>query len=261
MKVENRNGFYVTLPSNASLHVYPNNKIWSFRTKLAKPIVLDEPYEVGLIEFQYPRVWTSFPASDADVTIFDSKTQQTLTIQLSVGFYDSVPRIVKEFNSKCLLHQATSRISMQYNNITNFIYFSGAEGSILTFKGRLAEILGFKPGVPFALPPSLNFRKHYVAPYPADIYGGIHNIFVYSDIVDYQLVGDSHVPLLRCINITPDVGRMPTLMYDKPNYTSLSKSAFDDIEISLKNDQNQYMPFMYGKVIVKLHFRPVKQYF
>ena len=259
--MEKKNGFYVTLPSNASIQIYPNNKIWSYRTKLAKPIVLTEPYEVGVIEFQYPRVWASFPASDADVTVYDSKTEQTLTIPLSVGFYDSIPRIVKEFNSKCLIHQATSHISMQYNNITNLIYFSGAEGTILTFKGRLAEILGFKPGVLFPLPPSTNFRKHYAAPHPADIHGGSYNIFVYSDIVDYQLVGDSHVPLLRCINITPEVGRMPTLTYDKPHYTSLSKSVIDDIEISLKNDQNQYIPFTYGRVIVKLHFRPVKQYF
>ena len=131
----------------------------------------------------------------------------------------------------------------------------------MTFRGKLAEILVFKPGDPFEIPAVPILKKIYAAPHPADILGGVYNIYIYSDIVDYQLVGDSHVPLLRCINITPEVGRMPTLTYDKPHYTSLSKSVIDDIEISLKNDQNQYIPFTYGKVIVKLHFRPVKQYF
>ena len=123
--MENKNGFYVTLPSNASLHVYPSNKIWRYRTKLAKPIVLSEPYEVGVIELQYPRVWSTFPASDADVLIYNGKTNQTATITLFAGFYDSIPRILKEFNSKCLVNPITSRLSLQYNNITNHVYFSG----------------------------------------------------------------------------------------------------------------------------------------
>lgn len=114
--------------------------------------------------------------------------------------------------------------------------------------------MGFKPGVAFIIPAASDKKKNHAAPYPADIHGGEYNIFIYSDIADYQLVGDSHVPLLRSINICDDVRRMPTLTYDKPHYTSLSKSVIDDIEISLKNDQNQYIPFTYGKVIVKLHF-------
>ncbi len=64
-----------------------------------------------------------------------------------------------------------------------------------------------------------------------------------------------------CVNIADESKRIPTLTFDKPHYTQLSKSHIDDIEISLKNDQNEHIPFTYGKVIVKLHFRPVKQYF
>lgn len=75
-RMDKKNGFYVTLPSNASM-----------------PIVLNQPYEVGIIEPQYPRIWTSFSPSDAVVTVYESKTQQTVSIDLSVGFYDSVPRI------------------------------------------------------------------------------------------------------------------------------------------------------------------------
>ena len=98
-----KNRFHVTLSSNASLQIYPNNKIWRYRTKLAKPIVLNEPYEVRIIELQYPRVWVNFPASDSDVVIFDYKSKETITITLSVGFYDSIPKVVKEFYSKCLI--------------------------------------------------------------------------------------------------------------------------------------------------------------
>ena len=139
-KMEKR-GFYVTLPSNASLQIYPYNKIWCFRTKLAKPINLNKSCEVGLIELQYLRVWNTFSAADADVIINGSKTQQPVFITLPVGFYDSIPRIQKECNSGLRLNTATARISLQYNNATNFVYFMGAEGTSFTFKGRLAEIL------------------------------------------------------------------------------------------------------------------------
>jgi len=50
-----RNHFYVTLLSNASQDIYPENKIAAFTTQLAQPIRLDpsEIWEVGLSELSY----------------------------------------------------------------------------------------------------------------------------------------------------------------------------------------------------------------
>ena len=180
-----------------------------------------------------------FPGLD----IYDSKTKKIYTISLAVGFYDTIPRILKEFNAKCIVTPRISRMSLVYNNITNRVIFSGAEGYSLTFKGRLAVMLGFNPGEAVNIPATLNLKKQHTAPHPADIHAGRYNIFIYSDIVNYQLVGDSSVPLLQCINASDKPRRMPTLTYDKPHHTSLSKTVIDDIEISLKNNQNQYIPF------------------
>ena len=96
--------------------------------------------------------------------------------------YNPKPQTVtipREFNSKCMLNPATSRLSLQYNNITNHVYFLGAEGTSITFKGKLAEILGFNPGEAFTIPQTPSFRKHYAAPHPADIHGGCYNICVH----------------------------------------------------------------------------------
>lgn len=122
-----KNGFYITLPSNASSQVYPNNKIWNYRTKLARPIVLKEPHEVGLIEVQFPRVWNTFPARDAVVNIYDTLTRDVYTVTLSVGFYDTIPKIVKEFNAHVIQNPSTARVTMQYNYMTNHVYFMGAK--------------------------------------------------------------------------------------------------------------------------------------
>ena len=51
-----RDHFYITLFSNASQHLYPDDKIAAFTIQLARPIILDpsEIWEVGLYEISSP---------------------------------------------------------------------------------------------------------------------------------------------------------------------------------------------------------------
>ena len=125
-------------------------------------------------------------------------------------------------------------------------------------------MLGFTPGEVFETVDDTILTDEeipielYTAPHPADVEVGMYNIFVYTDIVEYQSVGDSYVPLLRIVHITGANNRIMTRTYDRPHYHRLCKMR---IEISLKSDQNQPIHFTYGKTIIKLHFRPVKHHF
>ena len=49
--------FYLTLPSNASLNVFPNNKTSGHRVKLPQSVELDGNWEVGLYSIFYPNTW------------------------------------------------------------------------------------------------------------------------------------------------------------------------------------------------------------
>ena len=49
--------FYLTLPSNASLNEFPNNKMTSYRVKLPQSIDLEGVWEVGLYSISYPNTW------------------------------------------------------------------------------------------------------------------------------------------------------------------------------------------------------------
>lgn len=49
--------FYVTLPSNVSMTIFPNNTQSSYRTKLSSPLFLGGDWEVGLSEICMPRNW------------------------------------------------------------------------------------------------------------------------------------------------------------------------------------------------------------
>ena len=47
--------FYMTLPCDSSLGVFPDYKVGKFTTMLAREVVLDGKYEVGLSELVMPR--------------------------------------------------------------------------------------------------------------------------------------------------------------------------------------------------------------
>ena len=49
--------FYLTLPSNASSDVFPDNKTTSYRVKLPQTIDLEGNWEVGLYSISYPNTW------------------------------------------------------------------------------------------------------------------------------------------------------------------------------------------------------------
>lgn len=50
----NENEFYVTLFSNSSQDIYPENTMSRFTCRLPRPIKLEGNYRVGLVEIQYP---------------------------------------------------------------------------------------------------------------------------------------------------------------------------------------------------------------
>ncbi len=58
-------GFHVTLPCNASMYIYPDNRISNYKTRLARSMNLKRPWEVGLIEFYHPVTWYTFNDEDA----------------------------------------------------------------------------------------------------------------------------------------------------------------------------------------------------
>ena len=89
--------------------------------------------------------------------------------------------------------------------------------------------------------------------YPADILGGIYNLFIYCDIVQPNLVGSTKVPLLRIVPV--EQGEIITKSYNHIFYHPLSREIIQSIEVNIKTDTNKTLPFNTGKSIVTLHFR------
>lgn len=58
-------GFYVTLPSNASLDVFESNMIFSYYVDLAQHIDLKGPWQIALIKISYLHTWFNIPLESA----------------------------------------------------------------------------------------------------------------------------------------------------------------------------------------------------
>lgn len=88
---------------------------------------------------------------------------------------------------------------------------------------------------------------------------GINAIFVYSDLVEHSIVGNSKSQLLRIVEIPRGLkfGQQVLVRYDKINYIPLLLHQIHRIQIYLKDDSGEVVGFNFGRVFVTLHFRKV----
>ena len=90
--------FYLTLPSNASSDIFPDNKTTSYRVKLPQAINLSGEWEVGLYSINYPRTWYTLDNNfDTHIYTCDQSGLFSTTI-IDYGFYETMPDLVKSVN-------------------------------------------------------------------------------------------------------------------------------------------------------------------
>ncbi|KAF7644741.1 hypothetical protein LDENG_00216670 [Lucifuga dentata] len=172
-------GFYVTLPSNASKDVFKNNTSSSYTVDLAKAIELNGEWVVGLCEVIYPHSWYTLPR---DLSYFElNKTMdepQPLVIQKFGwgGYYDKPKELLEQIIP--YLRKYNPTVDASYN-VTKCIDFKGSGQYKIRVCAPLTYMLGLKDGEWWNL-------SHRSAPYPCDLKTGIYNLFVYTDIIQYQ---------------------------------------------------------------------------
>src|SRR5277367_370711 len=101
--------YYITIPSNASMDLYPANKLSSYKVQLSHPIQLGlEPHEAALTEIHFPNSYESTHVISTDqtedfVNIRVDKLEHIINqteIKLAVRQFNSVERLVTHINNK-----------------------------------------------------------------------------------------------------------------------------------------------------------------
>lgn len=273
--------FYVTLASNVTNKNY-SNSISNFVTQLPSTILLDSFWRVGLTEIHFTNSWCNLRA-DNEIKIHDNfkiKSFNSYTA-LPAGRYDDVESLLDEIRTRCLqsknsevqtlpefgVNTNTRRITMK-NGYTFQMDHLNYE-----LDTELKEMLGIQDGFKSSythriitmddeieVNPIVSENDTFEGVHSYDLTGGIHSLFVYCDIVDYSIVGDTRSQLLRMAHIPADsrFGDSIVDRFENPHYLPLATKEISSIEIDIKDDSNSPVNFEFGRVKLVLHFKKWK---
>ena len=106
--------------------------------------------------------------------------------------------------------------------------------------------------------------RAYYGEFPADLCAGKHLVFIYTNIIEYQYVGDVKAPLLRVIDSKQRLKNGSVCELEPTNrkvftnldYKKLLTNTIQSISIELRTESGQLIPFSgTGKVILTLQFK------
>lgn len=247
--------FYVTLPSNSSLSYFPDNKTCRYTTKLHSALSLNEDYEVGLAEIQFQNTWYNVGEDNnwlvfytyGETEVLDTAVPLSYRVSIPTGYYFTGEELCDTINS-VLPDHINDKIGFYYKKRSRRCYVVIRERVEVVISCHLAMILGFER--------ECRITETTLSPLPVDVHMHFHTFYVYTDIIQYQHVGDATVPLLRTIAVKPNKRHENIVnTYVAPHYIPLKIFNFETIDIILTTETGEVVPFERGKVIVKLHFR------
>ncbi|KAK3731366.1 hypothetical protein QZH41_007158 [Actinostola sp. cb2023] len=86
--------------------------------------------------------------------------------------------------------------------------------------------------------------------------GLMGGVYVYTNIVDYSIVGNFNAPVLDIVPVEGVHGGRKTYEFRHPHYNTLRLSSFQDVDLYLRDSLGQTVDFDNGLVLVTLHIRP-----
>jgi len=226
--------FYLTLPSNASMNVYPDNTVAKYTTQLPTNIELDGEWEVALMEIQYSHKFYNIKGEW--FRIFHN-FKWGRTVYIKDGYYPTVESLMEEVKLEVEDEAAEMGVGI------NFPY-------AMPFPGRIRS--GSEVG-PYLRTSALIEELHAGLKTSIDSLTSL--MFVYCDVVEHIPVGDTMAPLLRTVLVRGNHGDQIGESFVNPIYLPVQKKSFGSIEVNIMTDTGDPVPFIDGRSTVTLHFR------
>ena len=295
------NPFYLTLPSDSSTEMYPGNSQCCFKVKLPRSIHIDkETWEVALAQLVTPSQFLNISEEEAEFHIItanadlfkiiesaDKKRDNMITYPINktkksgktdrwgvrfkfpAGSYTNPSHVLDVINE--MIQNNIGKELYEKGMSIDVIYTSVSKRPQLRFKNVHKTGIKFHPLLFLKLGGAPELQDNTIYPgrnvlqmfkYSPNLDAGYNHLFIYSDIAEHSIVGDTIAPILR---VTPfktansyenDNGSQH-INHEITNlqYVPISKSEFDTIHIKITGDSGLPVQFVIGKTIVKLHFR------
>ena len=192
---------FFMLPCDSSRRIFPENRVGKFTTQLAREVLLEGEYEVGLSEIviSYARRIVSvqqtitYKENDGEVKDWTVSTGQLMSA-------DDLDRL-----SAC--RTSTGRQAFFFivrPNRVNFYVASRVKAVLgLDRASELKNILGLDYGTYDCG----TAGENHVAPLRFNGRSQLFFIYVFCNLVEYSFVGDSMVPCLRALPMIPGEDR------------------------------------------------------
>ena len=258
--------FYVVLPSNSSMDVFPDNKVSSFRVNLPHSLNLDpDKWEVALKEIQFSYSWYNIRRGKNIIIKKVIHSTMELGVQTRIkkieipsGYYTNIDKIldvIREHEADAVKEEKVT-VEIDSTSKKTFVKIPNYKVE-LDFNGSdVAKVLGFQPNTVVNRLMSLQSSRGFESELAANIKHATHDsVYLYTDVIKERVVGDFMVPLLRIIPIQNRFGELISMEYSQPHFIDLNRGNINSIEIHIKDDLGDFISFESGKSIVTLIFR------
>ena len=222
--------FYLTLPSNNSMEYYPENTLAQFTSRLPIAINLSGDWEVGLVEIQYPTTGSMYQPwkgiaplrfglqpllMKMDLLSDALFTSERATIPISMICWQ-----IQEKTNEAL-SDVNNSIRLNHDGITRKISVTFSRPWSLSLPMHIRKIIGLTRGSWDAT--NLNGGE------VSDL-DPVDSLFVYCDVLEHRVVGDSQVPLLRIVPVEGRNDELVTRIYENVHYVRLQRKTFQTIK-------------------------------
>lgn len=238
--------FYMTLPSNACTKIFPENSLTSYMIRLDRPLRLHGNWVVNMVEMHYPNSWDN--VTDGRIIVRQTPDSAKLMF-LKTGRYRSIDDIFEGILSTLSSFNLQGSIDFFRDKNQNICSVVVKEKDLrIKLSENLSNILGLKHEY-HAFGETKGVRQ-------CDIAEGLSSLYVYSNIVEPQIVGDVQAELLRIVPIR-DKNRAYNHVesFQHVQYLPVSDDGTETIKVLIRRDDGREIYFHTGKVVVTLHFK------
>ena len=256
----NEQGFYITLPSESSKKLFPENNPSEYTVRLPRWIQLKGHWEIGLHSIAYTP-WNIIQYLDEPISFMEGGKKGKGGKMRK--HYFSVKEYIDGINDS-LKESHVDKSLVDKSNEIEFIYESNGKvkvrlspGYTVRLRREQAIVLGFMifedPAETYDIE-----NAEETGMYKANLYRET-NIHVYCDIVQPQIVGDKMVPLVA---VVPCQKTTSETFYAVENihYIPVQTKVFENIKVHLRSSTEEPIPFENGRAAITQHLKPLNYF-
>ena len=247
------NSKHFVLPSGASHDTYPENTNSHFKVKLPERLVCKRgEWEVAMESITYHNNWDN--ATNAYMMVED-KTGQKHRVKFPDGRYGTVLNVLLALYTSLQMSQFYRYLYLYYSVEYGKPILSILDGDYsIEFSPDLADMLGFIPGKKYTKPDGDTL---VVPENESNMQTVYEQLYVYSNLCDNMVVGDSSVPCLYNVPVrwTDEQTNLVGETVEEPMYVNAAALDTDVVEVDIRRRDGESVVFRGGRVVITVHLR------